>query len=235
MKFTTKTARITAVVAAASFALVGGMASSQAISVPEATPTAPANSVNTKALQNGAVTTAKVGAGQIWQTQMNPAVNDVYLKTYNNTVGKVQLKKEVADDLELGKGSVKLTVPTTTIANIGGPFAANATNVGTFTLRAGTWLVTTNAVFNRTEAATATDPKTLPQLALRYPGDAGTIMGNDISTAVGRELLGATVKTVTVTEPTTVAVYGFGYNDNGSAFASGKINVAAEITATKIG
>lgn len=205
----------------------GGSAvlSASAASIPEATPVAPANSVTSKSIKDGAVS----------QSDMLPGVNAAYLGTYNNTVGFPALKPEVAAKLDLGTGSVKLTVPTTTIANIGGPFAANATNVGTFTLQAGTWLVTSNAVFNRTEAATAADPKTLPQLALRYPGDAGTIMGNDISTAVGRELMGATVKTVTVTAATTVTVWGFGYNDNGSNFASGKINVAAEITATKIG
>jgi hypothetical protein len=139
-----------------------------------------------------------------------------------------------ATDVKGGLGLSK-SIAETTVEHIGGPFAANATTLGTFSLTPGTWLVNTTAVFNRTEAAAADAPKTLPQLALRYPGDAGTIMGNDISGTVGRELMGATTKIVTVTETTTVTAYGFGYNSDGSAYASGKITVSAQIDAVRVG
>jgi hypothetical protein len=124
----------------------------------------------------------------------------------------------------------------TVLNHIGGPFASNATLMGTFDLPAGTWLVNTTATFNRTEAASEAAPKTLPQLALRYPGDAGTIMGNDISGTVGRELMGATTKVVSLGDgPNTISVYGFGYNSDGSAYASGKITASAVVTAVRVG
>lgn len=226
----------------AAFAVVGllfggsALLPASAASIPEATPVAPANSVTSKSIKDGAVS----------QSDMLPGVNAAYLGTYNNTVGFPALKSDVAAKLDLGKGSVAKIVAAATITTIGGSFATGKTKVGEFTLPAGTWLVTSNAVFNRTEAAAAGDPRTRPQLALRYGDDystspvtwgesAGTIMGVDISPTVGRELMGATVQTVTVAASVTVNVYGFGYDDAQGGSASGKLNVAAQITATKIG
>lgn len=218
--------------------------SASAVSVPEATPTAPANSVNTKAIQNGAVTTAKVGAGQIWQTQMAPAANDVYLKTYNNTVGKVQLKKEVADELQFGKSGEKITVAPKMIEFLGGPYfdpARGFTKLGEFSLEKGTWLINTAAKFHRT--ATGVEG-TRPQIGLRigqgtaapnWGVDAGTIGGAEISPGNGHDLFGSTTKVITLTETTTVGVYGFGYNSDTGTAGSGQIEASAEITPVRVG
>jgi hypothetical protein len=141
----------------------------------------------------------------------------------------------------LGKGSVVATIPATTIANIGGTYATRATDLGTFNLPAGTYLITTNATFDRIDANAAgyvtptTD--TMPQLSLRFgtDGDAGTIMGSPISRAGYTELTGSGVATVTVAANTTITVRGFGYNEDRSQFGGGQITAAAKVTATKIG
>jgi hypothetical protein len=137
----------------------------------------------------------------------------------------------------MGRMGVNKTVDPTVIEHIGGPFAANATALATFELPAGTWMINTNAVFNRTEAAAAGATKTRPQLAIRYAGggDGGTIMGVDISPTVGRELLGHTATPVVLTETTVFTVFGFGYNDDSSSTGSGKITAAAQITTFRVG
>ena len=86
---------------------------------------------------------------------------------------------------------------------------------------------------------------TYPQFAIRYGDsytgtpnwgvDAGTVMGTAISPAGRVELTGSSVKVVTVTAPTTVNLYGFGYNEDQSGFGGGQIDVSAQVSATKIG
>lgn len=153
------------------------------------------------------------------------------------SITKAQLAPDVSKELEYGKGSVVKVVPEKTIRNIGGKFADRKTLLSIFLLARGTWLITTNATFNRTVSAPDGATKTRPMLALRTAaGDAGTIMGVDISPTKGRELKGATVQTVTVTGyHAPIVVDGFGYNDDGSDYASGQITVSAQITATRIG
>jgi hypothetical protein len=76
-------------------ALFGGSALLPASAVQAPAPrtasaVAPAGSVDTAALQNNAVTTPKIAPHSVWQTQIAGPVNDVYLKTYNKTVGPSQ-------------------------------------------------------------------------------------------------------------------------------------------------
>lgn len=154
-------------------------------------------------------------------------------------------KGEAASDV-LGGGAVKKEVGPTAIVNIGGSFAARKTELGTFTLPKGTWLINAAVVFDRLNVGDGdyqtptTD--TYPQFAIRYgesPGnfgtDAGTVMGTAISRAGRVELTGSGVKVVTVTDDTTVSLYGFGYNEDQSGFGGGQIKVAAQVSATKIG
>jgi hypothetical protein len=219
----------------AAFAVVGvlfggsALLPASAAQIPEATPTAPANSVTSKSIKDGAVS----------QTDMLPAVNQVYLNTYNNTVGFPALKPEVAATLDIGKAFVVKDFAAVTVANIGGPFKTNKTKVGEFTLPAGTWRIDQTAFFARTIAGVA---GTRPQLALRvgasateFGTDFGTILGAEISPSAGRELSGTTMKFVTVAAPTLVEVFAFGYNDNGGAAGGGEITAAAQVGAVKVG
>jgi hypothetical protein len=228
MRITSKLGRIAAVVSVSGVVLLGATTASAYEPFATSAPLAKDSVTGPGQIKDGTVYGADLAPGMVKWFTGGP---------YNNTVGKPQLKADVAGELQNGAGSVVKTVPDTKITDIGGKFADRATSLGGFKLPHGTWLVTTNATFNRTVAAAATDTKTRPQLALRAGGlDAGTIMGVDISPAVGRELKGATVATITVSEVATiVSVYGFGYNDDSSSFASGDITVSAQITATRIG
>lgn len=226
--------------------LFGGSAvlSASAVSVPEATPTAPANSVTTKSIADGQVKTPDLGLGVVWQSNMAPSVNDVYLKTYNNTVGKVQLKKEVADELQFGKSGEKITITPKTIEFLGGPYfdpARGYTKLGEFSLEKGMWLINTAGKFHRTAAGVE---GTRPQIGLRigqgtaapnWGVDAGTIGGAEISPGNGHDLFGSATKVITLTETSTVGVYGFGYNSDTGTAGSGQIEASAEITPVRVG
>jgi hypothetical protein len=68
-----------------------------------------------------------------------------------------------------------------------------------------------------------------------FGDDYGTILGAEISPAANRELAASTVKVVTVTAPTKVEVFGFGYNDDTGTAGSGDITAAATIAAVLVG
>ncbi|MFC6156134.1 hypothetical protein ACFWUU_02930 [Kribbella sp. NPDC058693] len=138
-----------------------------------------------------------------------------------------------------GKSGVAKDFDPVAIAKIGGSFKTNKTKVGEFSLQPGTWLLNSTAFFART---TAGAPGTRPQLALRvgasdtaFGTDYGTILGAEISPAKDRELTGATVKIVTVAKATTVEVFAFGYNDDGSAAGGGEITASASVAAVRVG
>jgi len=127
----------------------------------------------------------------------------------------------------------------TTITDIGGSFKTGKTALGTFVLPAGVWELKANIVFHTTAAIPA---GVRPQFALRvgstataFGEDFGTIMGTEISTAADRELTGTTTKLVSVTAPTTVGAYGFGYTDTTGTEGSGKISVSGEVWAVRVG
>lgn len=198
------------------------------------------NSVNSASIQDGQVKTADIGTGQVWQSQMAGPVNDVYLKTYNNTVGDPQLKQDVRARLAIGELVATAEIPTTTIQYIGGKFTERATNAGKITLPAGRmYRVDSQYKFDRLTAGTAGDPAVRPQIALRYAngGDAGTSMGVEISKTKGRELVGTTVGFLDLTAatgPTDVTVYFFGYTDTGDDTDSGKLTGEARVAATVV-
>jgi hypothetical protein len=144
-----------------------------------------------------------------------------------------------------GKQGGTLTIQETAIDKIGGPFATNATKVGEFTLGKGTWLINAAVQFDRTDA---NDPDyqtpttdTMPSFVLRYPDDAGTIMGNPISKAGYTELTGSSVKTITLDTDTKITAYGFGYNEDRSNFGSAtadtksQFSVVGSVTAVRVG
>ncbi|TWD82664.1 hypothetical protein FB561_3800 [Kribbella amoyensis] len=195
---------------------------------------APANSVNSSAIRDGS----------IGERDLYPAYRDALYKVFNQTVGMPALKPEVAGALENGQQTASTSIKAQPIEKIGGSWKANATKVGELELpKAGTYLINTAAVFDRKDAGSegyvAPTTDLYPQLALRYGEengqDAGTVMGTAISKAGFVELTASATKTVKVDGATTIAVYGFGYNENRSGEGAGQVTVAAEITAIKVG
>jgi hypothetical protein len=148
--------------------------------------------------------------GSVWQSDIAKPVNDLYL---------------------LGRGSV--------VKEVSGKWLEGEI-LSAFDMTAGTWLVTINATFSRTESAPPEAMKTRPALKLKfgpeYTKDAGTIEGDDIPPRAGDGLTGSSVRTVTLTNAhNRLVLYGDALNDDGSTFARGKILVSAQITATRIG
>lgn len=149
-----------------------------------------------------------------------------------------------------------LTEPTAldskVIENLGGKYFGDTTAtgddrytvLGTFSLTKGKWLVNTAVQFHRNAAGVA---GTRPQVGLRIgqdqtlTGDAvwgrtlGTISGAEISPASGRDLFGSAVGSITLTETTTVTVYGFGYNDSQGTEGSGQIAAQVTVNPLRVG
>jgi hypothetical protein len=170
------------------------------------------------------VAASQVVDNSLPKSKIVPADRDAFLKDTDTDV--------------YGRSGVSKDFAAKPIVQIGGSFKAGKTQLGTFTLPAGTWMINTSAFFARTAAGVA---GTRPQLALRvgatttaFGEDYGTILGAEISPAKDRELTGATVKVVTVTATTTVGVYAFGYNDDAGSAGSGDITAAASVVAVRV-
>lgn len=164
--------------------------------------------------------------------------NSVWTASLNNwVVTQDKLHPAVQQELKYGTvvdGNIYNT-PTANIAKIGGPFATNATKLGSFKLPAGTWNLFFKERFDRITTGAA---GTRMQLAIREGTsgeDFGTDMGTEISPTKGRELVQSGVSIVTVDGDTTLDVYGFGYNDDGSAAGSGEITGKAQVWAELVG
>ncbi|MBP2356616.1 hypothetical protein JOF29_007726 [Kribbella aluminosa] len=143
-----------------------------------------------------------------------------------------------------GKAGVSATIKPTVIKTLGGKYFDGFTELGSFKLQKGTWLVNTSVTFNRAAAGAA---GSMPQVGLRigqdptaagdakWGTDVGTVGGVAISPAKGHDLFGSTVKVVMVTAETTVGVYGFGYNQDQGSAGGGEITAAASIVAVQVG
>jgi hypothetical protein len=124
------------------------------------------------------------------------------------------------------------------VASIGGSFADRATELGTFDLQAGTYLISSDGFFITNQA---TSGETRMQLAIRgvdgskWGQDYGTCFTGLISQLQGREATCNTTRTITVESPMTVEVYGFGYADDQGSADSGKVDVAASTSVVKVG
>lgn len=138
----------------------------------------------------------------------------------------------------LGSSVVAESFPQTTVTDIGGSFATRATQVGSFELQPGTYLVSTDGFFITTEATSA---QTRMQVAVRgvdgstWGSDLGTCFTGTISALANREATCNTTRTVVVEAPTTVNVKAFGYADDQGSADSGKVDVLMNVSAVKIG
>lgn len=134
---------------------------------------------------------------------------------------------------------------TATIGAIGGTFGkftetVRATKVGEMTLQPGTYLLSSSGFFDTVAADSPRTDGTHLQLAVRV--DDGSDWGKDFGTcftsafpAGDREATCAVTRVVTVDSPTTVQVFGFGYNDDQSSTGSGTFTVATDVSAVKVG
>lgn len=252
MKFNSTIVRAVAVLAIGSAVGVSAIASSSASPVnPELVrttqPVLAADSVSGWNVKNGTLFAADMSPDLVKWFTAGPFYNTVDTNTVKDgALAEKDLNATVRAKLAQGNGQV-INYPATTILTIGGPFATGKTSVpaagkGALTLDAGTYLINTSAKFDRKDATEAgyvlptTD--TYPSLVVRYDTDgkdAGTIMGSPVSRNGFVELTGSSVKTIKLDAPTTLSVFGFGYNEDRSGFGGGQITVEAQVTATRIG
>jgi hypothetical protein len=130
--------------------------------------------------------------------------------------------------------SVNRTSGPTTVANIGGSFATRATVADTYTLPAGTHQISTDGFFTSTAA---TSGLTRLQVAVRSAAglDFGTCFTGAASPLANREATCSTTRVVTVTQPTAVTVYVFGYADNQGSGDGGLFAAYTASSALKVG
>lgn len=151
------------------------------------------------------------------KSKIVPADRDAFLKDTNTP------------DVKGGAQSLFANETAKEITNIGGRFADRHTEVGTFTLPKGTWLVNLSAKFNRTVASAAGDPEVQPMLQVVGGSNYVTIMGNDIAPSLDADLTGSAVSLITVSADTTFTVNAFGYNSARGSQGSGEITVLASV------
>ncbi len=142
----------------------------------------------------------------------------------------------------------KASTGMTAIANIGGPYSTNATDLFTFELpEAGTYLVNAYGYFDRINSGAdgyeAPSTDTYLQLSLRGPEglNGGTYFTGPVSKAGFVEATASGAQIVTVAAPTTITVRAFGYNEDRSGFggtpnsATPQFSAFATVSAVKVG
>lgn len=200
----------------------------------------------------GAVAAAKVGAKDI----RSDAVRSSHLK--DGTVKKRDLAEGVQEKLDRtskpgakgpkgdkgDKGDPASDIKGglganfggyATIDKIGGRFAENRTEVGTFELAPGTYLINGYAMFDRVDDSDGSSP--VLQLAIRGAdgSEYGTAFTGEFPAKGNLEQTASVTKVITVTKKTEIKVYGFGYNADQSAKGSGNYTVYAQVSAVRVG
>ena len=130
--------------------------------------------------------------------------------------------------------SVNETSGPTTVTNIGGSFATRATVADTYTLPVGTHQISTDGFFVSTAV---TSGFTRLQVAVRGAGgqDFGTCFTGTASALAQREATCSTTRVATVTQPTPVTVWVFGYADNQGSADGGLFTAYTSSSALKVG
>jgi len=129
----------------------------------------------------------------------------------------------------------------TVIEKLGGSFKTNTTEIGTFDLEPGTYVVNLYGGFDTAAADSPRTEGTHLMLALRGPTSDSDQFGADLGTCFtgafpqgDREATCSTTRTITVAEPTKVRVLGFGYNEDQSSTGSGTFTVDADVSAIEV-
>jgi hypothetical protein len=157
----------------------------------------------------------------------------VHQRDLASGVGTMLHKQDV-----LGSSVETFTTDPQTITNIGGSFASRATDLGSFDLPAGKYLIASDGFFH---SDTATSGGTRLQLAIRgvdgstFGQDYGTCFTGLASATAQREATCTTVRTVTLAAPQTVKVQAFGYADDTGSADSGKFVVIPNVSVIKVG
>lgn len=187
------------------------------------------------------VTSAQIKNGTIQSVDLNKALNTKLSEPgprgLTGPRGLQGLKGDPGDPASDLKGELASNLATeeaVTLTHVGGPFAANATTLGTFELEAGTYLINAYGFFDRINNGVSSSPTLM--LAVRANGaDLGTAFTANFPATGDREQTASSTRIVTLDDDTTVTVFGFGYNNDGSAAGSNNYTVAADVNAIRVG
>lgn len=194
-------------------------------------------SVQSVDIAAGGVGASEVRNGSLTGTDMNPNTVKRFL------AGEKALQENDAqdarlDDLEAQEPAYSAS-DLTTVTTIGGTFGKfpepRATQIDSFELAAGKYVVTTEGFFINNAA---TSGQTRMQIAVRvddetdWGQDLGTCFTGAISPLANRESHCSTTRVVELAEDSSVIVYGFGYADDQGSADSGKVDVKTYLTAT---
>lgn len=162
----------------------------------------------------------------------------------NGSLGLHDLGPKTIAELQGSDGKDGVVVPVyeasgpVNVAKVGGKFSENATMADQFTLSAGKYLVTTDALFRSNQA---TSGNTTLQVAVRaadgseWGADLGTGFTGSSPEQQNREVTTSTTRVVTLVEDTMVTVSVFGYENNGTGSAdSGKFDAEVYLTAVPV-
>ncbi|HET9422218.1 MAG TPA: hypothetical protein VFO49_13860 [Nocardioides sp.] len=189
-----------------------------------------AGQINSGDIENNSVRSVDVKDGDL-------KVKDLSNGTVNQLQGK---------DGKDGKNGVALAggyqaQSHQTINLIGGSFATNKTELGSFELEPGVYLLNGYAAFDTEAADSPRTEGTHLMLALRGPTSASDKFGEDLGTCFtgafpqgDREATCQVTRTVVIDETTTVDVIGFGYNEDQSGTGGGTFKVLSDVTALKV-
>jgi hypothetical protein len=207
---------------------------------PSYTASALANSVTSSTIKDGEVKSADIGNAQVFGKHFSPAMIAWFTTVYNGSVHEIGLDPALQAKVNAQPTLLSVHCDAMPIALIGGSFKANKTDLScALTVPAGRWKLDLSAFFHTTAAG---PEGTRPQMAARvgssataFGDDYGTVFPGTAATIADREITGSATKVVTVTAPTEVKLYAFGYNDDTSANGGGRIEASADFTALKVG
>lgn len=182
-------------------------------------------------IRNNSLTSSDIRKNGVGNSEITP---------FSVTVSKLSTgaRNTIAASDKLGESVVATTFATTPIPNIGGSFATRSTQVGSFDLEPGTYLLSTDGFFINNAA---TSGLTRMQVAVRgvdgstFGSDLGTCFTGLISTLPNREATCNTTRTVVIDAPTTVSVKAFGYADDQGSADGGKVDASLSVSAVKVG
>lgn len=215
--------RAVAIVAAAAIVFVGGTAAGTVAADLIGSNDIKNDSIKSKDIKNDTIQSKDIKKDTIKQRDLAPGLKDKVNTDANTDV----------------RGSLTAfeTSGPTNVVNIGGAFADRATLADTFTLPAGTHLIASDGFFI-SNAAVATSVGTRLQLAIRGPSptnaDFGTCFTGPASILANREATCSTTRVITLTQPTQVRVFVFGYDDLQGSSDSGRFNAFTAVSVVRL-
>jgi hypothetical protein len=190
-------------------------------------------SIESRDIAAGGVAASEVRNRSLTGTEFKQSTVDRFLAG-ERALDKIEQEKAGWSRDTIGATYTEYFTGSENVAKIGGGFVANHTEVGTFTLPAGEYMVTSEGFFLNNAA---TSGKTRMQVAIRGESgqDYGTCFTGAISTLANRESHCSATRVIDVpASGTTVTVNVFGYADDQGSADGGKVDADTFVTVVPV-